>query len=378
MCAATNEQIEVVDCDSHIMEPANLWTDYLEHEFKSRAIRVEENDGVEKLIIGEKVVLQGILAGLGGANIPRAKLFTSGYKYADGCPEASYLPQQRIVLLDSWNVQKGVLFPTICILPFPTDDQKLASAYCRAYNTWLIDFCKDIGDRVIPIAVLNWHDIDTAAAEFDRCIAAGFKGVFVPPETVGDKRPGHPDFDPIWSRCQEADIPGCFHVIVRFEGAAVPFRSWHTQSGSIGPTFTFGMGPVGQLVPAIASVVVDGLFDRFERLKVVSVEAGAGYAPYLMDRLNEKHHFFEFASPLKLKPGEYIQRNCYFVAEPEERTIDNVLELVGEDRVLWGSDYPHIDSRLDARELIDASLANLSLERRQAVLGNNARAVFGC
>ena len=109
----------VVDCDSHIMEPADLWQKYLEPKYRDRAIRIEVDDGVETLIIGEQPMLRGRLAGLGGAHLPKDKIFAGGLKYSDGCEPASYDPQARCTLLDDWKVDKGVLFPTICILPFP-------------------------------------------------------------------------------------------------------------------------------------------------------------------------------------------------------------------------------------------------------------------
>jgi len=82
-------------------------------------------------------------------------------------------------------------------------------------------------------------------------------------------------------------------------------------------------------------------------------------------------------APMKLKPSDYIRRNCWFVAEPEERTIGAMLDLVGEDKILWGSDYPHVDSTLAAPNLIRRSIAGLSPTRQAAVLGENARRVFG-
>ncbi len=365
----------VIDCDSHVMEPADLWLRYLEPKFRDRAIRIEERDGVETLLIGEEPLLEGRLAGLGGAHVPRGELFGPGMKYIDGCEPASYDPNERAKLLDSWQVDRGVLFPTIGILPFPTNDMELNSAYCRAYNRWQKEFFLEAEDRVIPIAILNWHDVDAAAKELDACIQSGFRGIFVPPEVVDGVRPGQSHFDPIWSRCQEAGIPGCLHVIVRFDGTG-GFSSWNLTGP--GMTFSFGLGATGQLIPALASMVTDGLFDRFPKLKIVSVEAGCGYAAYLMDRLDEKHEFFNplTPEPLSLKPSEYIQRNCYFVAEPEERTIGAMLELVGEDKIMWGSDYPHVDSTLEAPDLIRQSVAGLSAEQQAAVLGNNAARVF--
>ncbi|MFI4933501.1 MAG: amidohydrolase family protein [Caulobacterales bacterium] len=365
----------VVDCDSHVMEPADLWQRYLEPEFRDRAIRIERRDGVEHLIIGEVSVLQGVLAGLGGAHLARNEVFAGKLSYSDGCEPASYDPQARAALLDSWQVDKGVLFPTIGILPFPTDDRPLASAYCRAYNRWQREFFESAPSRVAPIALVNWRDVEEAARELETCLKAGFRGLFVPPETIDGRRPSDPHFDPIWRLCEEARAPGCIHVIVRFGGAFSPFVHW--QETRPGPVFSFGLGATGQLIPALAAMVTDLLFERFPALKMVSVEAGCGYAAYLMDRLDEKQGVFAPLAPMPMKPSDYIRRNCYFVAEPEERTIGAMLDLVGEDKILWGSDYPHVDSTLAAPQLIRASLAGLTPERQAAVLGENARRVFG-
>lgn len=356
---------QVIDCDAHVLEPADLWSTHLEPRFRDRAIRIETREGVERLIIGEQVVLEGVVAGLGGAEADKAKLFGGEMSYLRDNPPDSFDPAARLARMDGWGVHASVLFPTIGILPFPTDDQALASAYCRAYNRWIAGFCETDPTRLYPIALVNWHDVGEAARELDRCIGLGFRGLFVPPETLDGRRPGDPVFDPLWARCQEAGIPGCFHVVVRFSGAAVPFAAWHETSP--GPLFGFGLGGTAQLLPAIASVVTDGLFERFPRLEVVSVEAGCGFAPYLMDRLDAKFEAFRALVPLPRRPSEYIRSNCVFVAEQGERTIGSSLALVGEDRILWGSDYPHVDA-LEVRT---------HLPWEWPVLADNARRVFG-
>jgi predicted TIM-barrel fold metal-dependent hydrolase len=363
----------VVDCDSHVMEPADLWQRYLEPKYRDRAIRIEKRDGIEHLVIGEQSVLAGMLAGLGGAHKDPSQLFMGGLSYADGCEPASYDPKERARLLDSWGVDRGVLFPTIGILPFPTEDTELATAYCRAYNRWQQDFFESARDRVVPIALVNFHDVDEAVRELKHCIASGFRGVFVPPEVVDGRRLGDPHFDPIWRLCEEAGIPGCLHVIVRFTPGTAAFSSWHLTRP--GPVFTFGLGATGQMIPALAAMVTDLVFERFPKLKIVSVEAGCGYAAYLMDRLDEK--WSRFRGTMVRKPSDYIRSNCYFVAEPEERTIGAMLDLVGEDKILWGSDYPHIDSNLEAPNQIRAAIRDLSPARQAAVLGENAKALFG-
>ncbi|HZQ86491.1 MAG TPA: amidohydrolase family protein, partial [Acidimicrobiales bacterium] len=262
----------IIDADSHVLEPADLWETYLEPRYRDRAIRIVERDGVEELVMGGEVILAGTLAGLGGGHVdPRARLFDGTMKYADGCHPASHDPAARIAMYDEWGVSCGVVFPTIGILPFPCDDADLASAYCRAYNTWQSEFAAGARGRVLPIAHLNLADRDGAIAELERCLALGFKGVFVAPEPVNGLRPGDPYFDPLWQRCADAGVPVCLHVVVRF-GNGMPYEPW-LMAGA-GMVFGFALGAPGQVIPTIASMVLDGVFDRVPQLKVVCVEAG--------------------------------------------------------------------------------------------------------
>ena len=360
-----------------MLEPPDLWESRLDPQYRDRGVRIFERDGVEHLEIGGTIVLSGTLAGLGGVDTtPRIKLFDGSMRYVDGCPPASYDAAARLQLYDEWGVDAGVVFPTIGILPFVTDDMDLLNAMMTAYNRWQTDFAADGHGRILPIANLNLRDLDAAIAELDQCLERGFRGVFVPPEPIDGRLPGDPYFDPLWARCAEAGIPLCFHVVVRFTGTGVPFEGWLTAGA--GMLFGFSLGSTAQLIPAIAHMALSGVFDRIPALKVLAVEAGCGWAPYLMDRLDEKHHILGgMTAATKEKPSDYMRNNIWYVAEPEERTISSVLDLVGEDRVLWGSDYPHIDSTLDAPNQIRASIAGLSPARQHAVLGDSAAAVFG-
>ena len=119
----------------------------------------------------------------------------------------------------------------------------------------------------------------------------------------------------------------------------------------------------------------DGLFDRFPELKALVVEAGAGWVGYVMDRLDEKYERFGSTS-MKQRPSEYFRRNVWVVFDPDERSIDSQCDLLGEEHLLWGSDYPHIDSHIDAASRIRASVSGLSDRRRRLVLGENARSLF--
>ena len=136
------------------------------------------------------------------------------------------------------------------------------------------------------------------------------------------------------------------------------------------------MGATYQVIPAMASWVMSGHFDRFPRLKLLCVEAGAGWAPYIAHRLDEKYEMFGYAEKMKREPSEYMKSNVYYVVEPREKNIDSCMEIIGERQFLWGSDYPHIDSSADALDQIFESTAKLSDARRRMVLGENARTLY--
>ncbi len=363
------------------MEPPDLWHNYLESRYQDRAIHVRRNDdGSESLIVDNKAILTGSLAALGGAEHDAIETFTNPeLTYLDGCPAASYDTQARVKLLDEWGVDAGLVFPTIGILWDKEEDPELAMAYARAYNNWQWDFAKPALDRILPVAHIPLYDVELAKQELKRCLDLGFKGMFLAPEPVCGKRPSHPDFDPLWQMMVDADLPVCVHLIVRFDRIInlSNTRWWNPEVERPDTVFSFGLGGTMQLIPAVAALVCDGLFDRFPKLKIAIVESGAGYVRYLMDRLDEKYARFRATSPMQRWPSEYIRENFWFVMDPSEGSIDAQCDLVGENQFLWGSDYPHVDSHLTAMAEVKAAIAPMTAERQSKVLGGNARKLFG-
>ena len=376
---AKEADLFVVDCDSHVLEPASLWEEYLEERYKERAIKIVATPEGERLIIDGEIALPGGLVGLGGVELERSSMGPdSGLTYLDGAPPGSYDTDARVALLDDWGVDAGVVFPTIGIVWDKEEDPDLALAYARAYNRWQWDFAAPALERILPIAHIPLYDPELALEELRRCLRLGFKGMFLAPEPVLGKRPSHPDFDPLWHELQDAGLPFCLHVIVRFQRHVNQgLGQWfNREQGEFNRVFGFGLGGTFQLIPAISALVCDGMFERFPDLQGVVVESGAGWAAYIMDRLDEKFTHFGYDSPMRLKPSEYFQRNVWIVFDPEERTIDAQCELFNEDHLLWGSDYPHIDSHIAAARQIRESVVGLSDERRRKVLGENARNLF--
>ncbi|MFN0149035.1 MAG: amidohydrolase family protein [Dehalococcoidia bacterium] len=404
----------IIDGDSHVLEPPWLWDEYLEPEFRPRAIRITRGvpgrDGAprgiaplpgftgaqapsealenlpemalemkarlaadEQLIIDRQVVMTGGLAGLGGVEHPRKDL--PYMTYLEGAPLASFDTEERIKLYDSQGMRGGVVFPTVGIL-WDSADSQLADAYSRAYNRWCKDFVGAYPGRIFPMAHIPMNDPALAHRELKRCLKEGFRGIFLAPEPVNGRSPAHPDFDPLWHELEDSGYPACLHVIVRF--ARILENPTRFSSLLIEPsrTFAFGLGATYQVIPAMASLIMTGFFDRFPRMKLLCVEAGAGWAPYIAHRLDEKYEMFGYTEKTKLEPSEYMKRNVWYVVEPRERYINHLMDELGESQFIWGSDYPHIDSSIHALDQIQASTAGLSEHRRALVLGENARRLY--
>ena len=365
----------VVDCDSHVLEPKDLWLNYLNSRFLDRAIRVEYVDNDEHLMVNNKPLMTNTLARMGGAHQKVTDIWHG--RYDDVLNPEANTTEARLKFMDSYGVSHAVTFPTILAFQMPHEEEpELTSAYCSAYNRWMYDFSKPSNGRIIPVAVINWFDVETAAKELELCITQyGCRGVFLPSDTIGGRRPGDTHFDPIWQIIAHYDIPALIHVNLRFD-TFTALLPWQASRPRVGPLFGFSLNAYAQIIPTLGSLIYDHICERYPSIKLVAVELGCGFAAHMMDRMDDRAHTFRDMKPMKRKPSEYIRDNCYFVADPEERTIGDMLYYVGEKNIVWGSDYPHCDSNLDAPSMIRESVIGLYADQREAVLGKNARELF--
>src|SRR6266851_7319144 len=207
----------VIDADGHILEPPDLWEAYLEEKYRDRAIKVVKNEaGLECLQYDgnlSKQAVPGFLALLGGMGRAGEELKPSADRTYVGCaPFGSMNAKERIELLDQEHLDKAVLYPTLGILwEAEVNDVELSQAYCRAYNRWIADFCRDTGGRLVPIAHLSLGDPQAAQVELERAVKDGCKGAFVAPFIITHKPHGHPDHDPVFAMAQDHNVPFAIH-----------------------------------------------------------------------------------------------------------------------------------------------------------------------
>ncbi len=391
----------VIDCDGHILEPPDLWENYLESKYRDRAMRIRVgDDGFEYLEIDRKRAelvrpgLLGILGGMGrdideAATIREKRLQgetapTGALGSREPRPEDTYLKgaafgsmnmKERLELLDREGMAKALLYPTIGLLwEAELFDPELSAAYCRAYNRWIADFCRDSGKRLVPIAHLSLGNPAEAARELERAVKDGCKGGFVCPFTITRIPHGSPKHDKLFAAAQDLDVPLAIHptfepptfnIHQRFDG--IEDMDWYLDLFAA-QGVQHALGTFFQL----------GVFERFPRLRVVVLESGAGWIGYWLDRGDAIFKGTRLTASVGLRhpPSYYFKRQCFISADPDERSIAAMTQLVGEDKFFWATDYPHPDHPGNYLEELRQMVEPMTESARRGVLGENVERAY--
>ena len=374
------ESLKVVDADSHISEPPDLWEQYLEPEYRELAIRLEKDEnGLEYLRINGKkpkgVLMQGgTLGRICSIGQSLERFLTPGLEtYADNLVSGAVDPHERIKVLDRDGIDMVLLYPSLGLSwPAECEDAKVAAAYCRAYNNWLVDFCKPYPHRLFPIAQISLIDVKEGVKELKRTAKLGMKGVFLNANSINGRPYGHPYFDSFWAEAQDLDMPVGIHVAgnPNFPGSHL-YRSGSSGESATPWWFTNMMAP-GDVMIAFTTLFEEGVIERFPRLKVVILETGCGWIAWWLERMDHMYNQFHFTTKMKRHPSEYFQRQCWISMDPDEDIAPAVIELVGADKFIWASDYPHSEGHLNPVSSLRETIKDLPENSQRKILGENA------
>ncbi len=390
----------VIDADGHILEPPDLWRKYLEPKYRDRPIQIKVgDDGYEFLEVDgkrAKLTRQGQLGTLGGmgkqvaeARRRREEFVNAGraaeLRYEKPKPEDTYLKgaafgtmdmKERLQLLDKEAMAKSILYPTIGLLwECETMDAEISGAYCRAYNRWIADFCRDSGGRLIPIAHLSLGDPDEAARELERAVKDGCKGAFFAPFTISRRPHADPAHDRIFALAQDFNVPIAIHPTLE-----PPTFGVHHRYDNFGwAAWYYDLFAAQGVQHAFATFFQFGVFDRFPNLKLVVLESGAGWIGYFFDRADAIFTGTTIAQNVRLKekPSHYFKRSCFISADPDERTIAAMMTHVGENKFFWASDYPHPDHPGNYLEELAEMVKPMTESGRRGILGENVARAYG-
>jgi len=345
------ESFEIIDADGHVYEPDTELFEHLEAPYR-----------------GKQTLL-------GFPFWPTIDGFQRGAIHARLGIHRSFETSARIWLdfLDRAGIALTVLYPTRGLACGLIRDPDWAVALARAYNGWLSERYLRASARLQGVAVLPMQDPPEAVKELRRAVTElGMVGAVLP--AVGlPKALGHSDFDPVYA---EAERLGC--ALGVHGGPSIglglevldKFAQVHTLSH-----------PFGQMTQVV-SVVMSGVLDRFPKLRLAFLEAGAGWVPFLMDRMDrsyEARKYEEYIGAVRDRPSRYLRDGrVFFNADPAETTLAHVARLISANGLLFTSDFPHEANLERCREEIAILAGNdeFSVEARRQILGANARRFY--
>jgi predicted TIM-barrel fold metal-dependent hydrolase len=399
MATRLNARYRVVDADGHVLEPpTGLW-ERAPAEFKDRMWRIVRDDrGREWRHYDGTVIPAAALAFAGTAGMSREdqdRARRGQLRYTEVRP-AAFDPVPRIADLDTDGIDQTVLYPTTLLGVPGLTDHRFAAAVCRAYNEWLADYCRHAPRRLFGVAVVPQQDVDLAVAEIRHAHDLGMVGVFLRPNpSVDGRKLDDPVYDPIWRACAERGLPIGLHpyLLPDMPGACRDFGLGRTAGApelSVDAKIAGGdfrnvfftqaiSNPVDMMV-SLTYLVGGGVLERHPTLKVLFLEANGGWIVPWLERLDHHHEVFHADVPwLRMQPSGYFRRQCWISFDPDESTLAATANspLVGADRIIWASDYPHPDARFPGvTDELDAATRTLDEPQRARIFGLNAAELY--
>ena len=376
--SAISPNQDVFSADSHVLEPGNLWSDYIDSKFKDRAPHIETtmtaNDGT--VMEGEFLVCEGIesqaVAGFAVADVEEPADLPEAFMrgYAELRP-GGWEPRRRQKDQDIDGVVFEVLYPSMAMPMFQMSDVKLQQAVFKAYNTWVADYVSVAPHRFLGISMIGLDDMEWALAELDRAHKLGLRGAMIW-DNPGDRTYADPYFDPFWRAAAERNMPVSLHILTGKLDRGVKDYAHSDYLAE----YLWLHHPIQR---SMSLMLVSGVFERHPSLKLVSVENDIGWVAHFLQRLEhvytESRFFVSYDLPHS--PLEYYRRNCYFTFQDDPVGV-RCLDVIGADRVMWASDYPHGDSTWShSRETIERNFAGVATEHVRAITRDNVARLYG-
>lgn len=380
----------IFDCDNHYYEALDAFTRHVPPNMHHRCVQIAEVDGRTRHVVGgvvdysvgnplfDPIAKPGVLydyfkgnpRGKPAAELMRGQLEPQPAAYRD--------PDARLKVMNEQGIDSVWLFPTLGVLyeePLKHDVQAVCATF-EGFNRWLDEdwgLCRD--ERIFSAPYISLADVDWACRELEWAVSRDARILVMRPAAVwtaaGPCSPADPRFDPFWARVNEAGITVIAHTA----------NSGYSNNGYA--VDDFGRSSIGMSRrPSVKSLVLEraandflltlafeNLFERFPNLRIGSVENGSGFLPDLLRQLasaksRNPWHFKE-------DPVESFRKHVWINPFWEDE-IEEVVELMGAENVIFGSDWPHMEGLPDPKGILE-EIAGLDEKSRKAFLYDNTQ-----
>ena len=376
-------QYEMISADCHIdliWLPPDLFTTNASAALKDRMPHVVDSKKGPRWVSRGGADF-GLMNGMGSAGreyvpgqIYRSDRMASTGLFADGRKGVRRLtePDLRLEDQDRDGVQGEVLYGVLGA-SLRLEDPEASTEVLRIYNEWLDSFCLTHPDRYAGIACIANHSMEAAVAEVKRVAARGVaKGLEV--QATYDMTPLYdPSWNPLWEIANETRLPVHFHTI----GTKEPDTAHMAPQQKLAAEAVFMSGFQMAMSKVLMETVFGGVFEAYPQVILVLGESGIGWIPYVLEHMDLEWQDQYQDLTLRMRPSEYWHRNCRATYQTDPVGIKN-LDYLGEDNVMWGSDFPHPDGVWpDSKEFIARELGDVPEDVRHKIICANAAKLYG-
>lgn len=388
MSGSAIDSIPKIDVDTHVIEPYDLWTSRVPSKWIDRAPYVEWDEQLQEdfwYFGGERIFPAAGAAMAGWNEFP-----PDHPRRLEDAEPTTWDVKARLGMMDDYGIRAQVLYPNIAL--FNTNrvlglqEAELQLEIVRTYNDWQSEWSAVAPDRLVPITVLPFWDLEATLTEIERCAAKGHRGVAFTqdPSYFGLPTLDDRHWDPMWACCQTAGLSINFHVATAdtsILGTGNPASGAHANMASTGQSFFLANART------IALLVCGGICHRFPRLNFVSVESGVGWLPFLVESLDWqwKNAGVRVEHPeYDLLPSEYFKRQIYGCFWYEEASAHFAIEYLGADNILFETDFPHhmsmspgpASSAYRPDDYVKKTFADLDESSLRKILHDNAARIY--
>lgn len=384
-------RLSTFDCDSHVFEPADIWTRYLDPEYRVLARASfwyeQDDDGLTTVILNGQPA-----PALSPGGINRQAVWRPGMTPEDigtldpgrrhPINPGAHDPGARLADMDRMGVDHALLLPTLFSEYFPLiENPDTAWALARAYNDWIFDFSSAAPHRLVPAAVLPVQSVSLAIRELRRVAARGFRAVCIRPSYFHRRFPNHRDYDPLWAAIERHGVAAC---LVPSAGSTNP--EW-ISSGAyiervaahlrIGHSVAEAIAPLMDNAILLTAFCFFGHLERFPLLKLAFLHSGASWLPLALEKAETYLWLMSSTQDVSLEPEEvFFRRPCLIGFDTWESSVARLPDVFG-NIAAWGSRYPGHDAAAPSDALAMLERWSTPDEIVSRYMGKNALSFFG-
>ena len=358
--------VPIISADSHITEPPGCYRDHIDPAYLDRAPYLHHDDKAGDLYVIPglpRPVPMGLVAAAGK---PAEEITVLGVDF-DELHRGGWDPEARIPEQDLDGVAGEIIYPTVGMVLCQHPDLDYRDACMQAYNRWMQGYCSTHPDRLFGVGQTAMRTPEDGIADLHRIKEQGFKGVMMPGMPGVDDYDS-PIYDGFYETAAELSLPLSFHILTG--------RSERPR----GPKINGFISVVRACQDVMGTFVFGGVFERHPELRLVCVEADAGWVPhylYRIDHAYKRHRNWLEHAELTRLPSEYFLENVY-VTFQDDWVAFKMTELMNVERLMWANDFPHSDATWPwSQQMLTEHTSHLDERSKRRILHDNVAELYG-